>query len=125
MARGANGSDEVAMLLRRYADEERRLLKRERRAELEVVEQGDRLLEEQARLDRALARVERCRAEIAVAVATLRQRQEARAAGPAFPEGDATASTVVEIALGDAAARDRTSPAASNDTPQGEGVATS
>lgn len=82
MAKGAGTTDEVATLLRRSVDEERRLLKRERRAELEVVERQDRLAEEQAQLDRARARLGRRRAELADAEARLRDRQAARAAGP-------------------------------------------
>lgn len=66
---------------------ERRLLKRERRAERELAALHDALRNDEARLARAQARVERRRSEIAAAEARLRQRQAERARGPE-PAGD-------------------------------------
>ena len=74
--------DDAAERLRRSADDERRLLKRERRAERDVIDARADLAQEEVRLQRAQARVERSRAEVVAAEARLRKRQAARAIGP-------------------------------------------
>lgn len=124
MANDAKAADSVETLLRRSADVERRLLKRERRAELEVEDRRERLAEEQARLDRALARVERRRAEFAVAVAELRSRQAARAAGPGSAESIGTAPIIARSEPGKAAVIGRDADPTINRTSRGKGMTT-
>jgi hypothetical protein len=90
--------DEASQALAAAAKAERRLLKRERRAERELAVLRDALRDDEARLARAQHRVERRRSDVAVAEARLRQRQADRAAGPAPgaaapPAGDARAET--------------------------------
>ncbi len=75
--------DSTTELLRGRSEDERRLLKRERRAERELLEARALLAKEDARLERAQARVKRRRAEVVAAEARLRERQVARAIGPA------------------------------------------
>ncbi len=77
--------DATTDLLHGSAEEERGLLKRERRAERELREARVLLAKEEARLERARARVERRRTEVVAAAAQLRERQVARAIGPAAP----------------------------------------
>jgi len=80
--KGKNAEQEINKLLRNAADEERRLLKRERRAEQELVDLQAELAKDEERLERADAGITRRRKEIAEAEARLRERQEARARGP-------------------------------------------
>lgn len=74
--------DDIARDVARAAKAERRLLERERRAERDLVEAERRLSAEQDRLDRALRRVEKRRADGRAAAEKLRRRQAERAAGP-------------------------------------------
>lgn len=74
--------DEASRRLAEAAKAERRLLKRERRAERELDAMGAALQADEARLRRAQNRVNRRRADLAVAEERLRQRQADRAHGP-------------------------------------------
>jgi hypothetical protein len=78
-------ADDTSRRLDDAAKAERRLLKRERRAEREVVELRAALQKDEARLRRAEDRVERRRGELAAAEARLTERQAERASGPAAP----------------------------------------
>lgn len=82
----ANGpaDGEIEALLRLGAELERRLIRRERRAERDVNELRAKLVEEESRSARAERRVERRRAEVADAEARLARRQTERAAGPSY-----------------------------------------
>ena len=83
MAGNETTADMWTKRLRQAADDERRLLKRERRAEQDLAELQLALARDRDRLRRAQERVERRLAEVADAEARLRKRQAARAAGPA------------------------------------------
>lgn len=72
-------------LLARGSDLERRLLKRERRAERAVLDAQAALADEEDRLARARSRIERLQGAVAAAADELRQAQAARAAGPTLP----------------------------------------
>lgn len=74
-------SADVERLLLRGADLERKLFKRERRAERELAALRAELVRDQARLERARSRLERRVTDIARAEAALRARQEERATG--------------------------------------------
>lgn len=69
-------------LLARGADGERRLLKRERRAERVLAEAHVELADEQARLARVQSRIERASVAVEAAETELRLAQQARAQGP-------------------------------------------
>ncbi len=99
VTKGKNAEQEINKLLRNAADEERRLLKRERRAEQELVDLQAELAKDEERLERAEARITRRRKEIAEAEARLRERQEARARGPAvgIPPASATEGNEADI----------------------------
>ena len=88
MAKRDRKRDNVSVVLEDAAAEERRLLKRERRAERELAELRADLARDQERLERARQRVERRLAEVAAAEARLRERQADRAAGPMVPGSD-------------------------------------
>ena len=77
-----DGQVDVEALMRRAADDERRLLKREQRAERELVEARAELEQERERLRRARKRVEARQAVVTKAEERLRRRQAARADGP-------------------------------------------
>ena len=83
MAKRDTAADSVTKRLQQAADDERRLLRRERRAEQELAELQVALARDRDRLRRAQDRVERRLAEVAEAETRLRKRQAARAAGPA------------------------------------------
>lgn len=88
------GSDPgIAKLLRQGAGQERRLLDREQRAERRLASLRDDLRAEEGRLAQAQARVDKLRAKVGAAEATLRRRQEERAAGPS---GQATAPEPID-----------------------------
>ncbi|MBA3416363.1 MAG: hypothetical protein H0U10_14170 [Chloroflexia bacterium] len=72
----------IEALLRQGADRERRLLRRERRAEQDVAALRAKLGDDEARLERARRRAERCRTEVTKAEEFLRRRQADRATGP-------------------------------------------
>ena len=91
MARNDTTAETVTKRLRQAADEERRLLKRERRAEQELAELQRALARDRDRLRRTQDRVERRLAEVADAEMRLRKRQAARAAGPTGSIPGATA----------------------------------
>jgi hypothetical protein len=78
----SNEESRTAKSLREASQEERRLLKEEQEAELNLLEAHERLSSAIARLEQEQARVERRRARVAAAAETLREKQEARAAGP-------------------------------------------
>lgn len=122
MAKGDDRTDEVTALLRRTADEERRLLKRERRAERELDERRELLARDQERLERAQARLERRRADVAEAETALRERQSARATGPT-PPSEETASLPATPAATPTVVRRRKAATASRGG-RGNGVAT-
>lgn len=65
---------------------ERRLLRRERRAEREVAEARSKLAKDEARFERARLRLEIRRGEAAAAEDALRARQRERADGPSAPD---------------------------------------
>lgn len=83
--------DEATQRLAEAAKAERRLLKRERRAERELHELRDALHADEARLRRAQDRVARRQADIAAAEERLRQRQTDRARGPQPPSAPVAA----------------------------------
>ncbi|MEA2594942.1 MAG: hypothetical protein QOF01_1411 [Thermomicrobiales bacterium] len=79
---GANRDQKPAELLRQRAKEERRLLRAEQAVERKLRAANERLASAQIRLEKAQARFNRRQARVAAALDELRQRQEARAAGP-------------------------------------------
>ena len=81
---GEAPNERIEALLRQGAERELRLLRQERRAEREVARLRARLNEEEAVFEAARRRVERRRAAVAEAEEALRQRQAARGAGPAY-----------------------------------------
>jgi len=83
---GETINERIQVLLRLAADKERRLLRRERRAEREIARLRVKLAEDEALLENARRRVERRRAEVADAEEALRRRQVERAAGPVYDE---------------------------------------
>lgn len=87
--------DKPADEVRRRAKEERRLLRAEQAAERQLLKATERLAVAQSRLDKLQSLVDRRRARVATALASLRQRQEARAAGPggADPSASPAAQT--------------------------------
>ncbi|CAA9565761.1 MAG: hypothetical protein AVDCRST_MAG73-4141 [uncultured Thermomicrobiales bacterium] len=87
-------------LLRRSGKAERRLLDRERRAELTVAEKRDRLSAAESKLAKAQARVMRRRVKLDEAVEILRQRQRSRAEGPSAETADEGASASPETVIG-------------------------
>lgn len=110
--------------LRRGAEEERKLLKRERRTEREVADARAALAEEEQRLGRAEERVARRRRDVAEAEGRLRGRQAARAAGPDWrdePNADDPTASGEETEVGPAVvvaapATTTASPVAKNET---------
>ena len=83
---GESTDEEIETLLRHGADQERRLLRRERRAEREVSAVRAKLVEDEARLERARRRAERRRSDVADAEGVLRRRQTKRAKGASYPD---------------------------------------
>ena len=85
--RDRKGNDPI-VLVEVGAAQERRLLKRERRAERELADLRADLARDLQRLERAKQRVEGRLAEVAAAEARLRARQAERAAGQANRRAD-------------------------------------
>jgi septal ring factor EnvC (AmiA/AmiB activator) len=84
---GTAPNERIEALLRLGAERERRLLKQERRAEREVARLRAKLDEAEEAFAAARRRVEERRAAVAEAEAALRRRQAERAAGPVY-DGD-------------------------------------
>ena len=81
-------TDSAEALFAERAEAERRLLRREQKAERRLAAERDSLAAEQAKLRKAEARVERRRAAVRDADAELARRQADRAAGPAGAPAD-------------------------------------
>ena len=82
-ARDMDLKSQMAKMLAAGAEAELHLLRTERKAEKRLAEARATLAGDEARLQRALQRLERSRAAVAAAEATLHEIQERRAAGPA------------------------------------------
>lgn len=83
VAKGNDRARDVDELLKRNADEERRLLKRERQAEQEVAELRGKLEAAVDSLSKAQKRVARRTKVLAKAEAELQRQRTARVSGPA------------------------------------------
>lgn len=87
MAKRDEAVDPIVAQVTEAGEAERRLLRRERRAERDLDALLEQLAVDEERLERARRRVEERRAEIAEAEARLRRRQADRAAGPGANNG--------------------------------------
>ena len=101
--RDRKGNDPI-VLVEAGAAQERRLLKRERRAERELADLRADLARDLQRLERAKQRVEGRLAELAVAEARLRARQAERAAGQANRGADGAGAPTPSHILDEGAA---------------------
>jgi hypothetical protein len=91
LAKQKPSAGELDELVRRTAVEERRLLKRERRAEKRVASLREAVLEAEARLQRAQQRFDARVSELAEAERELFERRADRARGPML-DGDTEAT---------------------------------
>jgi hypothetical protein len=104
MAKREGVKDSMTRQFRQAAANERRLLKREQRAEQQLAELRVELARDQERLAKAEARIERRQTELAAAEALLKDRQLARAAGPESLGSGAAVETVGTVLSSDDAA---------------------